>query len=130
MEILPFSLMVGLPLRHATSNGSTSRVSFTSKEEKHDLSIESLAQTSLTCGNETLGVNKKPHSTSKCKSETVSFRGSFFQEDPPQLKTFDLSIYEACILRVASNVTIVDSMIFDNHHKLDLSSIHVRSQHD
>ena len=48
----------------------------------------------------------------------------------PQLETFDPSTYEARILKVASEITIVDSMIFDDHSKLDLSSINSKSRDD
>ena len=46
------------------------------------------------------------------------------------LETFDPKIYEAYILNTASKTIIINNMIFDNHSKLDLISIHSRSQDD
>ena len=48
----------------------------------------------------------------------------------PQCAYFNQSRHEARILKVASEISIVDSMIFDDHPKLDLSSIHRNSQDD
>ena len=98
------------------------------KEENRDPSIEYSAPTPYTNGKETSGFNEKHHSTSKCKSETVSFRDNSFQEDPSQLETFDPSIYEARILKAAYDITIIDNMIFDDNSELDLSSIYSGSQ--
>ena len=61
-------------------------------------------------------------------SETVSFRNSSFKEDPYEIESFDLTTYESHILKLVSENTIIDSMIFDDHYKLYLSSIHSRSQ--
>ena len=48
----------------------------------------------------------------------------------PQCAYFNQSRHEARILKVASEISIVDSMIFDDHPKLDLISIHSNSQDD
>ena len=48
----------------------------------------------------------------------------------PKIEAFDHSIYEALSLKPASEITIIDKMIFDNHSKLNMSSIHSISQDD
>ena len=73
---------------------------------------------------------KKSSGTNEKASETVSLCVSSFQEGPSQLETFDPKIHEAHVLKTASETTIIDSMIFEDHSKLDLSSIHSRSQDD
>ena len=52
------------------------------------------------------------------------------QEDATQNASFNQSSYEANISRLAYKISIVDSMLFDNHPKPDLSSIHSNSPDD
>ena len=52
------------------------------------------------------------------------------QGESPKIETFDQSSYEARISKAASKITIICSMIFDDHSKLDLSSIHSGFQDD
>ena len=73
---------------------------------------------------------KKTSEINKKASALVSFRHSSFQEGPCQLETFDLKIYENHILKTDFETTSIDSIIFDDPSKLDLSSIHDRSQDD
>ena len=87
-------------------------------------------------------IDEHPFSTSTVYFEDASFHESdtvtnrevisatSFQKDSPKIEAFDYSSYEACILKSASEITIVDSMIFDDHSKLDLSSMHTGSQDD
>ena len=68
-------------IKGCTSSASESiNVSFTSREENHDVSIESSASTLFTRKKETPGTNEKPHSNSKRESETVSFRDTSFRK--------------------------------------------------
>ena len=83
-------------------------------------SIESSTSTPSTDGKETSGISEKA-------LEKVSFRDTL-QENSHGIESFDRKTYEAHILKVASETTIIDSMIFDDHSKLYLSSIHSRSQ--
>ena len=68
--------------------------------------------------------------SSPFSSKDQSFADASFQEDPHRTESFDRKTYEAHILKVASETTIIDSMIFEDHCKLDLSSIRSRSQDD
>ena len=48
----------------------------------------------------------------------------------PQCEYFNQSSHEDHILKVDSDVSIVDIMVFDDHPNLDLISIHRKSQDD
>ena len=122
-------------------------VSITSQEETYEPSIEYLPLTPSAHGKETLGINEEPFLTSKYKPATVSIEDASFQDSgartnceviggtslkkySPKIEVFDYSSYEARILKAASEITIIDSKIFGNHSKLDLSYIHRKSQDD
>ena len=93
------------------SDSSASRsisISFASKEEHHDFSIESSTTTSSEDRNETSDINEK-------SSASISFRDVSFQEGQSQPETFDPKICEARVLKIASETTIINSMIFDDH---------------
>ena len=111
-------------------------------EETYKSSITAVTLTLPTRRKETLDINGEPYSNSNCKSASFYFEDIdtsiklkdiniiSIQWKLPQCETFDQSSYKAHVLKVSFEIIIVDSIIFDNHPKLHMSSIHSNCQDD
>ena len=112
------------------------------KKVTHEHSITTSTSTSSIISEEILDTHGEPHSNSNCTSTSISFEDSdaritykginrtSLQGNATKCTCFNESSHDTHVLKVSSEISIVDSMNFDDFTQLDLSSIYNNSQDD